>query len=33
MEQQMGLVIAGCAVFRNDEGKLLTFEYVILLTS
>ena len=31
MQQQMGVAIVGFAAYRNDEGKLCTFEYVISL--
>lgn len=33
MEQQMGVVMVGCAAYRNEEGKLCTFEYVTFLPS
>jgi hypothetical protein len=26
MQQQMGMAIVGVAAFRNEEGKLCTFE-------
>ena len=29
IQQQMGVVIVGVAAYRNTEGKLCTFEYVI----
>jgi len=28
MEQQMGVAIVGLATYRNEKGKLCTFEYV-----
>jgi len=31
IQQTMGVAIVGVAVYRNEEGKLCTFEYVILL--
>jgi len=33
MQQQMGVAIVGCAAYRDNEGKLCTFEYVIPLSS
>ena len=32
MQQQMGVAIVGCAAYRDSEGKLCTFEYVIPLS-
>ena len=31
MQEQMGVAIVGVAAYRNDEGKLCTFEYVTSL--
>lgn len=31
MQQQMGVAIVGFATYRDDEGKLCTFEYVTSL--
>ena len=31
MQQQMGVVMIGFAAYRNEEGKLCTFEYVTFL--
>jgi hypothetical protein len=33
MQQQMGVAIVGFAAYRNEEGKLCTFECVIFLPS
>jgi hypothetical protein len=33
MQQQMGVAIIGFAAYRNEEGKLCTFEYVFFLPS
>jgi hypothetical protein len=33
MQQQMGVAIIGFAAYRNEEGKLCTFEYVFSLPS
>ena len=30
IQQQMGVAIIGFAVFRDDTGKLCTFEYVTI---
>ena len=32
MQQQMGVAIVGCAAYRDNEGRLCTFEYVIPLS-
>jgi len=32
MDQQMGVAIVGFAAYRDEEGKLCTFEYVNLLS-
>jgi hypothetical protein len=31
IEQQMGVAIVGVAAFRDERGKLCTFEYVNIL--
>ena len=31
IQQQMGVAIVGVAAYRDSEGKLCTFEYVIPL--
>jgi hypothetical protein len=33
IQQQMGVAIVGIAAYRDNEGKLCTFEYVISPTS
>ena len=33
MQEQMGVVMIGFAAYRNEEGKLCTFEYVTFLPS
>lgn len=30
MQEQMGVAMVGFAAYRNEEGKLCTFEYVFL---
>ena len=31
MQQQMGVAIVGFAAYRDEQGKLLTFKYIISL--
>ena len=33
MQQQMGVAIVGFATYRDEEGRLFTFEYVTSLLS